>query len=292
MENTPEQTAAPEPETTSEPSSESAQTENAAESVPIRLPVSAPGFSGPLELLVHLISKHEFDVCSISISAITQEYLDTVNTWENKDLDLAGEYLVLAATLIRYKARALIPREETEPEEEEISDQVLEQRRREYERFRELANRLRQREEESADYFPRVGPSPEGPAQVVEYTEVSVYDLFRTFQKILEDIGSEESHLVAGETYSVDEKILEIEALIAHNSRIVLSDYLKTLNSKLEIIVVFLALLEMIRLRELRAKQETIHGEILLEKGEKKIPLLDEDESEDEIKDDNGEDEL
>jgi len=292
MENTPEQTAAPEPETTSEPSSESAQTENAAESVPIRLPVSAPGFSGPLELLIHLISKHEFDVCSISISAITQEYLDTINTWENKDLDLAGEYLVLAATLIRYKARALIPREETEPEEEEISDQVLEQRRREYERFRELANRLRQREEESADYFPRVGPSPEGPAQVVEYTEVSVYDLFRTFQKILEDIGSEESHLVAGETYSVDEKILEIEALIAHNSRIVLSDYLKTLNSKLEIIVVFLALLEMIRLRELRAKQETIHGEILLEKGEKKIPLLDEDESEDEIKDDNGEDEL
>ncbi|MEW6236574.1 MAG: segregation/condensation protein A [Candidatus Omnitrophota bacterium] len=296
MENTPEQTAAPTPQTTSETAQESAtdavDAENAPESAVVRLPVSAPGFSGPLELLVHLISKHEFDVCSISISAITQEYLDIINNWENKDLDLAGEYLVLAAALIRYKARALIPREETEPEEEEISDQVLEQRRREYERFRELANRLRQREEENADYFPRVGPSPEGPAQVVEYTEVSVYDLFRTFQKILEDIGTEESHLVAGETYSVDEKILEIEALIAHNSRIVLSDYLITLNSKLEIIVVFLALLEMIRLREIRAMQESTHGEIFLEKGEKKIPLMDEDELDDETKDENGEDEL
>ncbi len=261
-----------------ETTTDSQTEETAKEQQTGRLLVDVSGFSGPLELLVHLIAKHEMDICSISISAITEEYLKLVKSWESKDLDLAGEYLVLAASLIRYKARALIPKEEEEAEEEELSDQILEQRRREYERFRSLADELRVREEESAVIFPRVGPSPEGPPQTVEYTEVSVYDLFQTFQKILEDIGTDESHMVVGETYSVDEKILEIEALLAHNERFILTDYLRTLQSKIEAIVVFLALLEMIRLREVRAIQEGVHGDIILEKGEKKIPSSDEED--------------
>ncbi len=243
------------------------------EQTPKRLPVELPGFSGPLDLLVHLISKHEMDVCTISISKITEDYLEIVKKAEKKDLDEAGEYLVLAAALIRYKARALIPKEEEEIEEEEIDDQVIEQRRREYERFRSLADQLRKREEENAAIFPRVGTPPEGEEETIEYTEVSVYDLHQTFKKIIEEIGDEESHIVAGEHYSVDEKILEIEALISHNEQIVLLEYLKTLTSKLEAIVVFLALLEMIRLREIRATQEQIHGEIVLVRGDRfKMP--------------------
>ncbi len=242
------------------------------EETPTRLPVNLPDFTGPLDLLVMLIGKHEMDIFSISISTITDDYIKQVRTWEESDLDLAGEYLVLTATLVRYKARALLPKEEVELEEEEIDDRILEERRMEYERFRKLADELRTREEETAAIFPRVGPSPEGKGEVIEFTEISVYDLHRTFQKILDDIGSGEEHVVTGDSFSVDEKMLEIEALIAHNDRIVLTEYLRTLQSKLEVIVVFLALLELIRLREIHAVQEKQHGEIILEKGEKGLP--------------------
>ena len=253
------------------------------EDTPARLPINVPGFSGPLELLVNLIGKREVDIFSISLSTITDEYLNLINSWETKDLDLVGEYLLLAATLVRWKARALLPRETKTSVDDEIEEQSLEQRQQEYERFRELTNLLRQREEENFTVFPRSGSSPEGKGEVIEYTEVSVYDLYRTFQQIIEEIGAREKRVIIGESYSVDEKMIEIEALLEHNVRVVLSEYLRTRESKLEIIVVFLALLELIRLHENRAVQEKNHGEIILEKGEKlTVPLT--DDSEEEIK--------
>ncbi|MGC9329428.1 MAG: segregation and condensation protein A, partial [Candidatus Hinthialibacter sp.] len=249
---------------------------------PARLPVDIPGFSGPLEMLVHLIGKHELDIFSISLSAITDKYIEIIHSWEDKDLDLAGEYLVLASTLVRWKARALLPKEEKEPEDEEIEDHILEQRRLEYERFRELAALLRRREEENAALFPRSGPPPEGKGETIEYTEVSVYDLYQTFQQIIDEIGAREKRVVTGESYSVDEKMLEIEALLEHNDRILLSEYLRTRESKMEIIVIFLALLELIRLHEVLAIQDKNHAEIVLEKGEKLILPLTEEDAEDE----------
>ncbi|MBD3265136.1 hypothetical protein GF373_00570 [bacterium] len=233
-----------------------------------RLPVNLPVFSGPLDLLVHLISKKELDIFSVSLDNLTEEYLNTIHEAESQDLDIAGEYLVLAATLIRYKARALLPKEEVETEDEEISDQLLEMRRQEYERFRALADELRTREEKSASIFPRQGKTAERTQEVVEYDEVSIYDLYHTFQKIIDEIGSRPPDSVEGESYSVDEKMLEIEGLLFLNERIILTDYLSSLSSKMEIIVVFLALLEMIRLQEIHARQERNHAEIVLEKGE------------------------
>ena len=91
-----------------------------------RLPINLPVFFGPLDLLVHLITKKELDIFTISLSDITQDYLDTILKLEHKDLDVGGEYLILASTLIRHKARALLPKDEVEVEEEEISDQILE----------------------------------------------------------------------------------------------------------------------------------------------------------------------
>lgn len=232
-----------------------------------RIPVEIPGFSGPLDLLVHLVAKHEMDVFSVSIADITGDFLEHVRNLEEKNLDEAGEFLVLGAMLIRYKTRALLPREEIEAEEEEITDQILEQRRQEYERFRALADELKQRETYNANLFPRIGPSPEGPRQVIEYEEVSVYDLFQTFQRIIDEIGDPARSTVEAESFSVDEKMLEIEALLAMNNHLSLNHYLRSLQSKLEIIVVFMALLEMIRLKEVQARQDQIHGDIILEPG-------------------------
>lgn len=249
-----------------------------------RLPINLPVFTGPLDLLVHLITKKELDIFAISLSDITNDYLESIRKMENKDLDIGGEYLILASTLIRHKARALLPKEEVDMEEEEISDQILEMRRKEYERFRKLADELRTREEVSASIFARQGHSPEGTHEVTEYDEVSIYDLHKLFQRIIEEIGTREPKEIQGEEYSVDEKIYEMEMLLVHNERIILSDYLRTLNSKLEIIVVFLALLELIRLHEVLAKQEEIHGEIFMERGEKyKNPNEPEEDEEDEL---------
>lgn len=253
--------------------------ENNENSEPTRLPIDIPSYTGPLDLLVHLISKHEMDICAINISDITEAYLNKIREMDENDLEEGGEYLVLGATLIRYKARALLPKEEVELEEEEIDDQILELRRLEYERFRALADDLKQREELTSALIARVGPSPESPTDVVEFTEVSVYDLHQTFTKIIQEIGSSQARVVEGETFSVDEKMMEIEALLAHNQRLVLTDYLRTLTSKLEIIVVFLALLELIRLKEVKARQDTIHAEIVLEKGTK-YTNVNEEESE------------
>lgn len=257
---------------------------------PTRLPIDVPSYTGPLDLLVHLISKHEMDICTINIGDITEAYLKKVREMEEADLEEGGEYLVLGATLIRYKSRALLPKDEVELEEEEIDDQILEQRRLEYERFRALADDLKQREETTATLIARVGPSPESPNEVVEYTEVSVYDLHQTFSKIIQEIGAAQSRVVEGETFSVDEKMFEIEALLAHNQHIVLSDYLRTLKSKLEMIVVFLALLELIRLKEVLARQDSNHAEIVLEKGAKFTDSSHEDEQTEDLKTDDQQD--
>ena len=101
------------------------------------------------------------DVLHVSISAITSEYINIVKNWQEEDLELAGEYLVLAATLYRYKVRALLPKEEQVMEEDdELRDDMLDQRQREYERFRQLAEELRWREQQSSFRFPGSDPLP------------------------------------------------------------------------------------------------------------------------------------
>ena len=236
---------------------------------PLRLPVDVDGFSGPLDLLLHLITKHEIDIFSISISAIADSYLCLIREWETKDLDLAGEYLVLAATLVRYKSRSLLPQEEDHEEEEEegISDELLRQRQREYERFREAADHLREREQKISSLFPRLGPIAEQPEEVIEFAEVSVYDLYATFKRILDDIGTGEVPAITPEEFSVDEKMMEIELLLERESELLLSAYLRTFLTRIEVIVTFLALLELIRLKIVRGRQETRYGEIWLERG-------------------------
>ncbi len=247
-----------------------------------KLQIDIEGFSGPLDLLVHLIVKHEMDITTIQLAPITDMFLQVIQEQDQKDLDMAGEYLILASTLIRFKSRALVPKDESEPEDEELADQLLEERRKEYERFRALADELKECEERSSALFPRLGKPPEGKRDVIEFADISIYDLQQTFAKILSEIGEREPGLIEDETYSVDEKILELEALLEHNKRIVLTQYLRSKTSKIEVIVIFLALLEMIRLREVKAVQDKVHGEIILEQAEKKLHVgveLDSDES-------------
>lgn len=237
---------------------------------PVRLPVDVEGFSGPLDLLLLLITKREIDIFRISLASIADAYLAVIRDWEKKDLDLAGEYLVLAAALVRYKSKNLLPPEDDQKEEEEeteISDELLRQRQKEYERFREAAAHLRRQEQRVSSLFPRLGPTAEQPEEVIEFAEVSVYDLYATFKRILDEIGGGEIPAISPEEFSVDEKMLELETLVMRESPLLLSAYLRTFVSRMEVIVTFLALLELIRLKVVKAHQERQHGEIWLVRG-------------------------
>lgn len=238
---------------------------NAEEEVPgnIHLPVELDVFTGPLDLLVNLIATHELDIQQVPIAEITSAYLDLIRSWEEKNLDLAGEYLVLASTLIRYKSRSMLPREEQlEEEEEPISDDELLQRQLDYERFRQAAMDLRDRREFADRLVARQGPSAEKGQDVIEYGEVSVYDLYETFRRIIADLGDTEIPTIVDENYSVDEKMIELESFLNTVGKLHLPSYLRTMRSKLEIIVVFLALLELMRLRVIKATQERMYEDI------------------------------
>lgn len=233
------------------------------ESEKVHLPIDINGFSGPLDLLVNLIATHERDIQEVAISEITGTYLSVIRAWHDKDLNLAGEYLVLASTLMRYKSRSLLPREETPDEEEEtITDEMLRQRQLDYERFRQAAMDLRERKDYADRVVPRLGPVAEKPTDVIEYSEVSVYDLYETFKKIIADLGEQDLPVIEDESYSVDEKMIELESFLNTVGRLHLPSYLRTLRSKLEVIVVFLALLELMRLRVTTANQEKAHADI------------------------------
>lgn len=231
----------------------------------VHLPVEIDGFAGPLELLVSLIATHEMDIQKVPISAITGEYLARIRAWEDLNLDLAGEYLVLSSTLVRYKSRSLLPREEKEEEEEEIiSDDLLRQRQLDYERFRQAAMQLRERREFANTVIPRPKPGRGKEHDVFEYAEVSIYDLYETFKKIIADLGEKEPVVVEDESYSVDEKMIELESFLNTVGKLHLPSFLRTMRSKLEIIVTFLALLELIRLRVVIGTQEELYGDIWL----------------------------
>ena len=139
---------------------------------------------------------------------------------------------------------------------------MLRQRQMDYERFRQAAMDLRDRKDYADRVVPRVGPVAEKPTDVIEYSEVSVYDLYETFKKIIADLGDSEPPVIEDESHSVDEKMIELESFLTTVGKLHLPSYLRTLRSKLEVIVVFLALLELIRLRVILANQEKTHGDI------------------------------
>jgi len=229
--------------------------------------VELDNFEGPLDLLVYLIQQNEMEIFTVSLAKIAEDYLAFISQIPSVDLDQGGEFLVLAATLILFKARQLLP---TPPEEldEEIFDPFAEQKRlAEFERFRRVAELLKEYEVKWSSVHGRKGKVEKGEV-VWELEEVSVFDLYQAFQRILTEIGSGKPAVVFGEDYTVDEKMVELRMLLTEVEMFSLSEYLRQMRSKSEIIVTFLALLEMVRQQRLAVKQNKIYAEIWIVRGE------------------------
>ena len=223
-------------------------------------------FEGPLDLLLHLIKKNEVSITDIPIATITEQYLATLELMESLNLDVAGEFLVMAATLIHIKSRMLLPAGDDEPDEDEGIDPRAELVRRllEYQRYKEAAAELEQRDVLTRDVFVRASASAEeaGPR---ELREVSVLELFEALKRVIDRLPKDIVHEVLLETITVRERMTLLLDRLRLESRMTFESLFAEVKSRLEIVVTFLAMLELVKVRAIRIFQDQPGGEIVIE---------------------------
>ena len=236
-------------------------------------------FEGPLDLLLYLIKKEEMDITDIPISEITDQYLQYLNVMQLLDLDIAGEFLVMAAELMRIKSRLLLPPEEQTAEEVEEEDPRAELIRRllEYQKFKEAAKRLGDLESNRKDFFTRrVGdPSQEPESGEGDYFETGIFDLIAAFSKVIQRLPKKMLYEIVKDEFTVEGKIHEILHLILSDPVVLFSKLFEKAKSRFEVVATFLAVLELIRMQEIVIRQESPFGEIEISRNTDKLPARD-----------------
>ena len=219
-----------------------------------------------MDLLLHLIKKNELSIADIPIATITEQYLSTLELMQGLNLDVAGEFLVMAATLIHIKSRMLLPPGENEDEEEEEGDPREELIRRllEYQRFKEAAEELERRELLSRDVFVRRSEAPEE-AETVGFESLSLFDLLSALRHVLERFPEEGIHEVTLDTISVREKMSFLLDELRRRGKVIFQSLFETATSRLEVVVTFLAMLELVKIRAIRVWQEERIGPVVIE---------------------------
>jgi segregation and condensation protein A len=239
-------------------------------------------FEGPLDLLLYLVKRDHLNIYDIPISTITDQYLAYLELMKILDLGIAGEFLVMAATLMQIKSKMLLPPDETQQPEEEQEDprEELVKQLLEYERFKEIAHELRKREQDQREIYRRPQiDEKELPATAPEYFEASIFDLITAFSKALKDPSKELFYSVIKDEFTIQDKVHEILHRLLMSSSVTLTELFGSGKNKLELIVTFLSVLELIRLREIIARQKEPFGEIEVIRNQENI-IPDESKSE------------
>jgi segregation and condensation protein A len=224
-------------------------------------------FEGPLDLLLHLIKKNEVSITDIPIAAITEQYLATLELMQSLSLDLAGEFLVMAATLIHIKSRMLLPAGEDEAQDEEEGGDPREElvrRLLEYQRFKEAAAELEQREILTRDVFVRSGASAEE-TPVPTFREASVFELLSALRRVLERLPQNDAHEVTLEKITVREKMTVVLDALRAGGDVLFETLFNEVKTRMEIVVTFLAMLELVKVRAIRIVQEELGGPIVIQ---------------------------
>jgi segregation and condensation protein A len=223
-------------------------------------------FEGPLDLLLHLIKKNEVSITDIPIATITEQYLATLDLMQTLSLDVAGEFLVMAATLIHIKSRMLLPVGADEPDEDEGFDprDDLVRRLLEYQRFKEAADRLEQRDLLTRDVFTRSAvPSEEAPAP--GFREVSVFELITALRRVIERLPKDNAHEVTLDKITVREKMTLLLDTLRTSGKVFFESLFTAARTRMEVVVTFLAMLELVKVRAIRIVQEELEGPIVIE---------------------------
>jgi segregation and condensation protein A len=226
-------------------------------------------FEGPLDLLLYLIKKNEIDIYDIPIAAITEQYLEYLELMRMLDLNIAGEFLVIAATLIHIKSKMLLPPDEKEllPEEEEDPREELVRRLVEYKKFKEVAGVLQDLEGQRKKMFTRDIPFEAEPGEV--FFEASLFDLITAFTRVLKDIPKEMFQEIIKDEFTVEQKVHDLLHMLVVTPAISVFELFRNSKNKIEIIATFLAVLELIRLKEIIVVQKKNFSDIEIIRNEK-----------------------
>jgi segregation and condensation protein A len=228
-------------------------------------PVRLQNFEGPLDLLLHLIKKHEVDIYDIPIALVTQQYLDYLDLMQELNLDVVGEFLVMAATLIHIKSRMLLPRPDPAQEDpEEDPREALVRRLLEHQRFKAAAELLHEREIQRSAQWGRpdgrvaevVGEAPE------PEVDVDLFSLMAAFRQVLARVRQRPMVLLPPEQISIEARIEQLLARLSETEACGFEDLFADVQARAGMIVTFLALLEMIRLKVVRVFQQGNFGPI------------------------------
>jgi segregation and condensation protein A len=229
-------------------------------------------FEGPLDLLLYLIKKEEVDIYNIPIERITTQYVQYIELMKMLDLNLAGDFLVMAATLMMIKSRMLLPpeeRPELEPEEEEDPRWDLVRQLVEYKKFKDAAIFLEGLEDQRDGIFGREGAHVALEARPdMALRDVSLFDLLSVFNDALKKVSQEDLKEIFAERFTVADKIEAITQRLTREDRLSFASLFSEMSSRHEIVCTFLAVLELIRLRQIRAVQDHPFGEILVTRGD------------------------
>ena len=217
-------------------------------------------FEGPLDLLLHLLKEQKMDICDIPIAEITKQYMQYLEMMQELNLELVGEYLVMAAELTRIKSKALLPSPEMSEEDDfgggEDPRSELMRRLREYQRYRDAAFELRMKEHDRQQIFSRGGEIEiEENSATPELMDATVFDLFTAYQKILDSKSFEKDYEIEITTMSVTDQMQYILDILNSSDSVTFESLFTVLNSKQEIIVTFLGILELMRLKLMRVQQ-------------------------------------
>jgi segregation and condensation protein A len=228
----------------------------------VRLPV----FEGPLDLLLHLIEERELDISKVSLATVTDQYLDYISQLEKLEPDKLADFLVIAAKLLLIKSRLLLPQppvEREEEEEEDVGDELV-RRLIEYRRFKGAAQELRFREEHGLRAYARLLPAPQT-EPAVHLEGITLDALLLAVRRALESkAASSANDVVPPLRISLPDKIALLESLLKQQGRLSFTRILEQATSRMEIIVTFLALLQLMKRRKVLVEQSELFGEIVI----------------------------
>jgi segregation and condensation protein A len=252
------------------------------ESILEAYPVRLEHFEGPLDLLLHLIKTHEVNIYDIPIVEITRQYLAYIDLMQELDLDVAGEFLVMAATLIHIKSRLLLPRADpTQADPDEDPREALVRRLLEHQKFKAAAELLHERETlRSAQWTRPDGPIAEIAGEAPEpEVDVDLFSLISAFRAVVERAKQRPRIHLPGEQVPIEDRIEQLLSQLSETEALGFEDLFADVQTRAGMIVTFLAMLEMIRLRLIRVFQSGAMGPIRVYKRARPAdapkPLLD-----------------
>lgn len=232
--------------------------------------VNLKQFDGPLDLLLTLISRSKVDICDIFVSEITEQYLESMAGVEELDMDSASEFLQMAATLIEIKSRALLPAPPREEEEdEETPEQALIRRLTEYKAFKELSQDMQRLEQEAGALLTKLPEEYPLPPPQIELTGLTLEALTRAFARVLKRVEAREAGAaverreIRRDTFTVQSCMARIQSRLRRGGAM-FSELFGDAPGKSEVISVFLALLELLRLNRITARQNAAYADIEL----------------------------